>query len=119
MDLVNIARFVLSFVVVIGLIGGLAWVLRRYGAGRISGAGGKGRLGVVEVAAVDAKRRLVLVRRDAVQHLILLSPTSETIVETGIVETGIAAPADADRFADRLEAVKTAAVPATANEPTR
>ena len=88
MDLVNIARFILSFVVVIGLIGGLAWVLRRYGSGRITAAAGNGRLGVVEVATVDAKRRLVLIRRDAVEHLILLSPTTETVVETGIAAPG-------------------------------
>jgi flagellar protein FliO/FliZ len=113
MDLVNIARFLLSFVVVIGLIGGLAWFLRRYGAGRISGAGGKGRLGVVEVTAIDAKRRMVLVRRDGVEHLILLSPTSETIVETGIAsQTG------GERFADRLETVKAAAEPAAESEMT-
>lgn len=111
MDLVNIARFLLSFVVVIGLIGGLAWFLRRYGAGRISAAGGKGRLGVVEVTAVDAKRRLVLVRRDAVEHLILLSPTSETIVETGIN-----APSGSDRFADRLESITAAEPPAGPSE---
>jgi len=114
MDLVNIARFVLSFVVVIGLIGGLAWFLRRYGAGRITSAAGKGRMGVVEVAAIDAKRRLVLVRRDTVEHLILLSPTSETIVETGIgAQTG------GERFADRLETVKAAAEPAAESEMTR
>jgi len=113
MDLVNIARFVLSFVVVIGLIGGLAWVLRRYGGGRIRGAAGKGRLGVVEVAAVDAKRRLVLIRRDDLEHLILLSPTSETIVETGIVSR-----AKGDGFADRLESAKATAEPGARNEPT-
>ncbi len=96
--------------VVIGLIGGFAWVLRRYGAGRIT-AGGKGRLGVVEIAPVDAKRRLVLIRRDAVEHLVLLSPTSETVVETGI-----AAPAGGARFADRLEAVQNTDAPAEARE---
>jgi flagellar protein FliO/FliZ len=99
MDIVNIARFLLSFVVVIGLLGGLAWVLRRYGTGRIITAGGKGRLGVVEVSIVDAKRRLVLIKRDDVEHLLLLSPTSESIVETGIV-----ANAGSGGFADRLEA---------------
>ncbi len=113
MDLVDISRFLLSFVVVIGLIGGLAWILRRYGAGRITAAAGKGRMGVVEVAAIDAKRRLVLVRRDGVEHLILLSPTSETIVETGIgVQNG------GERFADRLETVTAAAEPAAASEAT-
>jgi len=113
MDLVNIARFILSFVVVIGLIGGLAWVLRRYGTGRITSAAGKGRLGVVEVATVDAKRRLVLIRRDAVEHLILISPTNETVVETGITSRS-----GGDRFADRLEAAKTEPEPAASGEPT-
>ncbi len=111
MDVVNIARFLLSFVVVIGLIGGLAWFLRRYGAGRITAAAGKGRLGVVEVTAIDAKRRLVLVRRDGVEHLILLSPTSETIVETGIN-----APTGGDRFAERLHSVAAADQPAGPSE---
>jgi flagellar protein FliO/FliZ len=112
MDLVDIARFILSFVVVIGLIGGLAWVLRRYGTGRITAAGAKGRLGVVEVATVDAKRRLILIRRDAVEHLILLSPTTETVVETGITSrTG------GDQFADRVEAARTAPEAAANSEP--
>jgi flagellar protein FliO/FliZ len=114
MDIVNIARFLLSFVVVIGLLGGLAWVLRRYGTGRITTAGGKGRLGVVEVSIVDAKRRLVLIKRDDVEHLLLLSPTSEMIVETGINSN-----AEANRFADRLEAAKTATDPANRSEPSR
>lgn len=112
MDIVNIARFLLSFVVVIGLLGGLAWVLRRYGTGRITTAGGKGRLGVVEVSIVDAKRRLVLIKRDDVEHLILLSPTTETIVETDINTNG-----DANRFADRLEAATNVADPANRSEP--
>ena len=34
--------------------------------------------------AVDAKRRLVLVRRDDVEHLILLGPASDLVVERGI-----------------------------------
>ena len=113
MDLVNIARFVLSFLVVIGLLGGLAWILRRFGTGRITAAAGKGRLGVVEVSVVDAKRRLVLLRRDDVEHLILLSPTSETVVETGITSN-----AGEQRFASRLETAKAAADPAARNEPT-
>lgn len=106
MDLINIARFILSFVVVIGLLGGLAWVLRRYGTGRITSAASKGRLGVVEVATVDAKRRLILIRRDAVEHLLLISPTNETVVETGITPQ-----ADGDRFADRLEAASGESTP--------
>ncbi|NKB48481.1 MAG: hypothetical protein GKS02_03840 [Alphaproteobacteria bacterium] len=113
MDLVDFARFLLSFVVVIGLLAGLAWVLRRYGTGRITAAAGKGRLGVVEVSIVDAKRRLILIKRDDVEHLILLSPTAETVIETGITMA-----ANSDGFADRLETAK-AATEADRSEPTR
>ncbi len=88
MDLVSGLRFVLALVVVLGLIAALAWILRRYGAGRVTLGAGKGRLGVVEASHIDAKRRLVLVRRDGVEHLLLLGPTSETVVETGIEPNG-------------------------------
>ena len=53
---------------------------------RVSGIklGNKRRLSVVEVTAVDGRRRMVLVRRDDVEHLLLISPTSETVIERGI-----------------------------------
>ena len=87
MDIVSGFRFVLALVVVIGLIAALAWMLRKYGGGRVTLGGGKGRLTVVEAAHVDAKRRLVLVKRDDVEHLILLAPNNETVIETGIAGT--------------------------------
>lgn len=91
MDLVSGLRFVLALLVVLGLIAALAWILRRYGAGRVTLGAGKGRLGVVEASHIDAKRRLVLIRRDGVEHLLLLGPTTEMVIETGIenpVQTG-------------------------------
>ncbi|MEK9726176.1 MAG: hypothetical protein VW405_22180 [Rhodospirillaceae bacterium] len=80
-------RFVLALAFVLGLIAILAAVARRAGFGFPAAAlksGGKRRLAVVEATQVDGRRRLVLVRRDDVEHLILLSPTAETVVETGI-----------------------------------
>ncbi|WP_274427077.1 flagellar biosynthetic protein FliO [Chelativorans sp. YIM 93263] len=50
-------------------------------------SGGRGRLprlGVVEAAAVDNQRRLVLVRRDNVEHLILIGGPSDIVVEPQI-----------------------------------
>jgi len=85
MDLATLLRFVLALLVVVALIAALAWVVRRYGVGgRIIPGAGRGRLAVVEMEAVDTRRRLVLVRRDGVEHLLLLSPTRETVVESGI-----------------------------------
>lgn len=99
MSIGNYFSFVLSLVFVIGLIGLSAWAYRRFfmGRGIAERLGGSARrLEVVEVRAVDARRRLVLVRRDSVEHLLLLGANSETVVETGISRPGPAA-AGADR----------------------
>ena len=86
MDYDVILRFLVALVFVLGLIGLLAWAARRFGlAGRVAvRPGRRRRTMVVEATAVDAKRRLVLVRRDDVEHLILLGPASDLVVERGI-----------------------------------
>ncbi|MHA1567685.1 MAG: FliO/MopB family protein [Alphaproteobacteria bacterium] len=85
MDLISTLRFIGAFAFVLALIAGLSWLLRRYGTGMRAAAGiGGSRIGVVEFASVDPKRRLALIRRDGVEHLILFSPTGETVIETGI-----------------------------------
>jgi len=86
MNLEVYLRFVVALVFVLALIGVVAWVGRRMGfLGRVTmGRSAGGRIGVVESITVDAKRRLVLVRRDDVEHLVLLGPTTELLVETGI-----------------------------------
>ncbi|MEZ5811240.1 MAG: flagellar biosynthetic protein FliO [Rhizobiaceae bacterium] len=59
-------------------------------------AGGKGRrprLAVLDAAAVDSHRRLVLVRRDDTEHLILIGGPTDVVVEQGI-RRAPAAPAD-------------------------
>ena len=43
------------------------------------------RLRVTEAARVDAKRRLLLIRRDDVEHLILTGGPVDLLIETGIV----------------------------------
>jgi len=42
------------------------------------------RLGVVESAPVDAKRKLYLLRRDDVEHLVIIGGPVDVVVETGI-----------------------------------
>lgn len=79
-------RFVLTLLFVLALIGVLAWLARRAGLGsRVARtAGARRRLSVSEVSVIDGKRRLVLVRRDEVEHLVLLGPQTDLVVETGI-----------------------------------
>ncbi len=70
--------------ILLAILGGgfiLRWVSDRFGLARL----GQGRrLGIVEVTAVDPRRRLVLVRRDNTEHLILLGHQEATVVERGI-----------------------------------
>jgi flagellar protein FliO/FliZ len=88
MDTVDPLRFIFAFLFVIGLIGLMAFILKRYGH-RVMGRGWLpkeegGRRQVVEVRWVDTKRRLALVRRDNVEHLLLLSDKGEQVIESGI-----------------------------------
>jgi len=96
MDFSVYFRFLLALAFVLALIGLLAWGARRFGLlrGTVRAKGGARRLDVVEIAPIDSKRRLALVRRDNKEHLILLGTTGDLIVETGI-EAGQAAPRSA------------------------
>jgi flagellar protein FliO/FliZ len=49
------------------------------------------RLGVVEATAIDGRRRLLLIRRDNVEHLIMTGGPVDVIIETGI--SAVARPA--------------------------
>lgn len=79
-------RFLLALAFVLGLISALTWVARRFGltSHMIPKKSRGTRLAVVETQTIDAKRRLVLIRRDDREHLLLLGPTGEIVVESGI-----------------------------------
>jgi len=79
-------KFVLALIFVLGLIGVLALLVRRFGFGMsaLQKSGGQRRLQVVEMTPIDARRRLVLVKRDAVEHLILLGAAGEIVIERDI-----------------------------------
>ena len=79
-------RFLGALVLVVALIFALAWIAKRLGfGGRLASARGKRRLGIQEVLSLDNKRRLVLLKRDGVEHLILLGLNDDVVVETGII----------------------------------
>jgi flagellar protein FliO/FliZ len=84
MDLFDFARFVGALTVVLGLIAVCAYAVRRFGLAPRLTTGSDRRVRIVEVATVDARRQLLLVRRDGIEHLILLGPTGDVVVERGI-----------------------------------
>ena len=74
MDLANFARAVLALVFTLGLIGLAAVLARRYGPNALLRVQRKSsrRLAVVESLMLDPARRLVLVRFDDEERLLLL-----------------------------------------------
>ena len=86
------AKFAIAFLLVLALIGITALIFKRFGGGRMpSSGGGRGRqprLAVLDSAVVDAKRKLVLIRRDNSEHLLLIGGPSDVVVETNINRAG-------------------------------
>src|SRR5271168_2348178 len=80
-------RFFLAFLIVLGLIGLTAWAVRRFGTRRLgsNARGRQPRLAVVDHASVDGRRRLILVRRDNVEHLVMIGGPTDLVVEPNIV----------------------------------
>jgi len=90
-------QFLITAVVILGLVALVYWLVRRYsaaGLGRI-GRGRVPRLAIIDAMSVDGRRRLVLVRRDNVEHLILIGGPSDVVVEQAIQRPRQAKPATA------------------------
>ncbi len=83
--------FFFAFVAVLALIGLAAWLVRRFAGNRLGANTNRGRmprLAVIDAAAVDGRRRLVLVRRDNVEHLLMIGGPTDIVVEPNIVRAG-------------------------------
>jgi hypothetical protein len=94
------------------------------------------RLAVLDAAAVDTRRRIVLIRRDDVEHLVMIGGPTDVVIESRIVHSGAASGNPVDRaepvteapapVSDRLPAdlmataksiVRTAQKPAPSTQP--
>jgi len=80
--------FILFFVAILAVMGVGAWLIRRFASNRLGANTNRGRmprLAVIDAAAVDGRRRLVLVRRDNVEHLLMIGGPTDIVVEPNIV----------------------------------
>ena len=101
LDYSNYLQFFLALIFVLGLIGAVAIVLRHFGFGsairlqrRLKGE--RQRLEVTDVIPIDARRRLILVRRDNTEHLILLGMNEDILIEGGIPARDMSLQTDGD-----------------------
>jgi flagellar protein FliO/FliZ len=95
-ELPTSVNFVIAFAVVLGLIAAAAWLVRRFGAARLDATGRsrQPRLAVIDSAAVDGRRKLVIIRRDNVEHLLMIGGPTDVVVETNIIRSPAASARD-------------------------
>jgi len=106
----NGSRFIIAAgAVAIGLLCLVAvlWIMRRRPSSPFvrGGRNRQPRLAVLDAAAVDTRRRLVLVRRDDVEHLIMIGGPTDIVIESRIVADtaealGSTRPAEPQRKAE-------------------
>jgi flagellar protein FliO/FliZ len=78
-------RYAAALIFVLALLGAFAFAARAFGfIAATTKKPGERRLNLIETLMLDARRRLVLVRRDDREYLILLSPAGEVVLDDKI-----------------------------------
>lgn len=100
------AAFALGFVIVLIVLG--LWLLKLLTrAGDRLGRSNEKRLQVIDTATVDGKRKVMIIRRDNVEHVIMTGGPQDLVIESGIA---VAAP----QPLRRPQAARPAAAPSPA-----
>lgn len=94
MTLEDYIRFASALILVLALMGLLALIVRKLNNGGGNLIAPHKRLSIIEQRMIDTKHKMVLVRRDDTEHLVILSQNGNTVIETGIKAPATAAPAN-------------------------
>ena len=87
-DWIDWARALFALIATLTLIVGAAYAARRLGMLQPGGQGPR-RLKISESLMIDPRRRLVIVRCDGREHLLLLGPGGDVVVsEVAAVDAG-------------------------------
>ena len=100
MDVLSLLRMLGALGVVLGILAGALWAIRRYDIklpGRVGATGAARRIELIERLPLDTRRSVALIRRDGREHLILVGPEGAVLVETGIVRDQRDADAEEER----------------------
>ncbi len=90
MDVLDLGRY-FGALLLVGALLGFAWLAaRKHGGSAFAGLSGfiapktDRRLAVVETMMMGPRHKLYLLRRDGVEHLIVVGPDGASVVENGI-----------------------------------
>jgi flagellar protein FliO/FliZ len=84
MEFIDLLRYFGALLLVLAMVGGAGLLARRFGVPGVTSAQNIKRLQVVETLMVGPRQRLIIFRRDNVEHLVLSGPEGASVIESGI-----------------------------------
>ena len=84
MDLLDLGRYLGALLLVLALVGFAGLAARRFGLPGLSKPVKSRRLKIVETLMISPRQRLVLLSRDGVEHLVVMSPDGASLIEQNI-----------------------------------
>ena len=90
----EILRYIGALLLVLALIGAAGIAARKWGVPGVTKAVDHKRLAVIETLMIGPRQKLLIVRRDDVEHLIFTSPDGSCLVENNIPLSGLASSSD-------------------------
>lgn len=84
MDVIDLWRYFGALLLVAGLAGFAIVATRRFGVPGLIKPQNNRRVRIVESVMLSARQRLCLIRRDNVEHLVLIGPEGASVIERNI-----------------------------------
>jgi flagellar protein FliO/FliZ len=97
MDVLDFARYFAALLLVLGLIGAAGLATRKFGVPGLAKPIRTRRIHIVETLMLSPRQKIALIRRDDVEHLVMITPNGASVIENGIVAKSaseIAPPAE-------------------------
>ena len=84
MEFIDILRYFGALILVLALVGLAGLAAKRFGVPGVTRASRDKRLTIIESLMVGPRQRLLIIRRDNVEHLVLSGPDGASVIESGI-----------------------------------
>jgi flagellar protein FliO/FliZ len=84
MDVLDFARYFAALLLVLGLIGAAGLATRKFGVPGLAKPAKTRRIQIVETLMLSPRQKIALIRRDDVEHMVMITPNGATVIESGI-----------------------------------
>jgi flagellar protein FliO/FliZ len=84
MDVLDFARYFAALLLVLGLIGAAGIATRKFGVPGFAKPVKARRIQIVETLILSPRQKIALIRRDDVEHMVMITPNGATVIESGI-----------------------------------